>query len=483
MDLVLHRAGVTATFTLDTYPVTARASLVVPAINLPAGRTFRVITTLSATPADVMPPPIVSQVDGAAYPGSTQTLRMHLPLAGAGQVNFLVAVYEQVAGVWSLYDSTLASGGSVPVPQAPAVLAARPHWGANCHVFIPQTRVAGSLTPMLNKTLGSQVKVFRASAPWSYVAPASAAWDAGAQAQMDAFANWLRTNGGTWMVALAALPAAWGTVGGVAVGPPPANWATFDTFLDAFLARYGDIISVVENVNEPNGSAGFVGNNGWTWANFLTSQQHLFNRVAAYNAANGRTIKVAGPALAFGDSTYLQTMYDNGFGPYMDLVNIHPYSTRFDRVGTGGAGGNSNGVDTDPLIGWGDEAGREYDLLHGVQACAEVMAANGDAAKQIVVGECGHSTSFTGLGKRQSTFDVSLAQQADRVTTLARQAARDARIWGLVIYMLYDNNANAAGMLAQDITVWQQNYGLTGPGGQVDKPSLAAYLATTANPT
>lgn len=477
MDLPLTTAGVTVTVTPTINLLTGIITVSVPAMALPAGRTFRTVTVISGTPTDVMPMSVSSQVDGQTPPASVSTYRFHLPLDGVGEINVLVVVQEQVNGIWIDYDFVT---WQQAVAQAPGVLAsaARPLVGINAHVFIPQHRIAGSLTPMLNKLIGSNVTLVRASAPWSYMAPTSAAFDAGAQAQCDAFADWLRANACKWVVSLPATPAAWGAIGGTLYSPPN-NWADYDVFLDAFLARYGDVIAIVENINEPNGSAPLIGSYNWTWPLMLASQQHLYNRTKAYNPA----ILVTGPAIAWGDAAYTDTMYVQGLGPYMDLMNIHPYDLRFDRVGTSGLNGNSNGITIDPIVGWNDEAGKSRDLLHGIQAVYEVMQAHGDGSKKILVGEWGIATSFTGQNKKQSTLDASLDQQKNEIVTAVRQVMRDSRVYGFLLYMLYDNAADSNAITPFDITNWQHNFGVTSPYGSVDKPSLAAFKTAIANPT
>lgn len=477
MDIPLHVAGITVTITPTINPLTGIVSVAVPARALPAGRTFRSVVTISATPVDIMPSPTTAQVDGNTPPAATYTYRFHVPLDTTGVVNALVLIEEQINGVWVVYDSAL---WSQAIPQAPGVLAvaARPKFGVNTHVFIPKLRAAGSMTPMLNKAKDPNVKLYRASAPWSYMAPTSAAFDATAQGQCDAFADWLRANQGKWVVSLHAIPAAWAATGGD-LGAHPANWADYDTFIDTFLARYGDVIEIVENVNEPNSSTPYVGQHGRTWADFAITQQHLYNRTKAYNPA----IQVAGPALAYGDATYLDTMYQQGFGPYMDLINVHPYNIRWDVTGTAGATGNNAGITGDPLVGWKDEAGKPNDFLNGIQAIYEVMAAHGDGGKKILVGEWGVATSFTGLNKSQSTLDASLADQSKQLVTTVRQAMRDSRIYAYLVYMIYDNAADTNGIVPFDIKNWQHNFGLTSSFGDIDKPSLAAFKAAIANPT
>lgn len=477
MNFVLSKVGASVTITSVLNSLTGITTASYPTLNLPAGRTFRTVVVISGTPSDAMPPAISSQVDGNLVPAASFTYRFHLPLDSTGTVNTLILIEEQVAGVWYVFDFAT---DTLNVPQAPAVLAsaARPVMGVNAHVFIPKTPPPGYLTPMLNRVAGSNVKLFRGSAPWSYLAPTSAAMDPVALAASDAIATWLRANNAKWVVCLHAIPAAWAAVGGV-FGAPPANWADFDAYLDAFLARYGDIIAVVENVNEPNSSSPLIGKNGWDWPTFMLSQQHLYNRAKAYNA----NLLVAGPGLAFGDSAYLDTMYQQGFGPYMDLVNFHPYGTRFDRGGTTGVSGTGAGLVRDPLIGWNDEVGRQYDILHGIQAMAEVMAAHGDQAKKLLIGEWGVSTSFTGPNKQQSSLDVSLADQSKQIVTAVRQVMRDSRVYAFLLYMLYDNAADANGVQPFDITNWGHGFGLMSPRGDTAKPSLAAYLNAIANPT
>jgi len=477
MDLSLSKVSATITFTLDVYDTTALAKLVVPSFTLPSGSTWRVVITMSGTPSSKMPKPLTYKVTGANFAGVTKTFRVNRPLDSNGKVFFAVTIQRQKGGTWTTYDSTILSGGNAVVPQAPARRVTLPSFGVNVHVMIPQLRTPGSLSPLLDKISGhANVKLVRCSAPWSYVQPTSGAWDAFALSQLDAFADWLRANNMKWVVALAGVAPSWET--GSSAIAVPANMNDYATYINTFLTRYGDVVGVVENMNEPNSSNPLVGRLGFTYANLIATQQTLYNTTKAYNSA----IPVATPAIAFGDAPYLQTLYDNGIKPYFDLANIHPYDFRFDMVGNSGPDGAHNGVAVDPAISWGDEAGRPYSPTHGVQYIYETMQANGDGAKQIIVGEWGCSTSFTAPNKTKSTLDVTQAQQAAYVRTVVRQMARDSRVYGFICYMLYDNPFNAAGPVAYDITNWNQNFGMMTPYGAYEKPALATWLSTVDNP-
>jgi len=466
-----------ATFTIDVYDTTALAKIVVPAFTLPSGWTWRTVITMHGTPSSKMPKPIVYRNYGRNFPGTTQTFRVNRPLDSNGKVFFSVVIQRQKGGTWTTYDSAVISGGNAVVPRAPAKRNPLPSFGVNVHVAIPRFREPGSLSPMLSHLAGhDNVQLVRAAAPWAYLQPASGPFDSAMLSQMDAFADWLRANNMKWMVALPGIAPSWET--GSSTIAVPANMSDYANYINTFLIRYGDIVAVVENMNEPNSDNPLVGRLGFTYANLVTTQQTLYNTVKAHDTS----IKVATPAIAFGDAPYLQSLYNNGIKPYFDLANIHPYDFRFDMVGTSGPSGNGNGVAADPAVSWPDEAGRPNSPTHGVQYVYETMQANGDGGKQIIVGEWGTSTSFTGQNQTKSTLDVTQAQQALYTRTAMRQAARDSRVYAFIIYMLYDNAFNAAGPIPYDIKSWFQGFGMMAPYGGYTKPALTAFLSTADNP-
>lgn len=170
---------------------------------------------------------------------------------------------------------------------------------------------------------------------------------------------------------------AWATEPGLpAVISPPADYDQYAEFVGRVAERYAGQVSAYEVWNEPNAL--------FFWAPAPDPAAYTELLQTAYpviKAADPDATVIGGvvgsvtdvPGLAYNPITFVEGMYDNGAAGYFDALSLHPYQY------------------TLPF-----SQGKPYGAAAPVtqlETMYELMAANGDADKQIWASEYGEPTS------------------------------------------------------------------------------------------
>ena len=226
----------------------------------------------------------------------------------------------------------------------------------------------------------------------------------------------------------------------------PVSMADYGDFVSFVTRRYSPLgVNHYEIWNEPN--------HPHFWPSGINAVDYVPMLKAGYQA-----VKAANPAavvlmggLSKGDHYYLQQLYAAGARPYMDVINVHPYT------GT-----------VAPTECWTDRNGRKaVDAFCSIEEVRNVMVANGDGAKALWLTELGWS-SYAG------TWGVTEAQQAQYLT--------DAYTWlgsrTYVSHAFWYSFRNTY-WLNDDPTEWEANAGLLRTNFTT-KPAYTALSALTA---
>ncbi len=219
------------------------------------------------------------------------------------------------------------------------------------------------------QSIGVQnVRIF---VPWAFVEPAQGTYD---WSYVDEVVDAAAARNMGVLAEINATPAWASTSGNFPPGSGTPNATDFAGFASAVATRYGNDISAYEIWNEPNSIQ---------FSNPIDPVAYAKLLQAAYpaiKAANPNATVIAGAVgatLSFGSwtldpTTFISEMYAAGAEGYFDALSFHPYNetTEF----SAGAG-----VANSPLT-----------QLNAIYA---LMAANGDATKQIWITEYGLSTA------------------------------------------------------------------------------------------
>jgi hypothetical protein len=343
----------------------------------------------------------------------------------------------------------------------------------------------GAFKRVMSRIAASGIQYIRTAVPWSIIQPSSSTSDPYWLGLFDAYFSALSASGLKAIVTLHSVAPAWAAVGGVS-GNPPASWATYDTWVDYVLGRWGANIIAVEGVNEPNitpaPNAYYTGTTPQVITTLVTEMQHLYNRVRA--STNSANITVLTPALAFAEVGYLKLMLDGGMGAYIDGVAIHPYPVRFDT-----------NIIADPRVPWTDHSadyvttvtGDANHLLSGVHIIHELMNSYGYGTKPVWVTEYGWAHKMSGDG-----LDATATMQADYVSTSLKQLARVSYVQCICPYAFRDNAgalADPAGTTPNPpITNWANRFGFAEnwagterrPGEDAVRTAIAGNFATSS---
>jgi hypothetical protein len=464
------------TMTVNQYEMTYEASTSSLAITGLATGTWRCTAGMGARPKQGYYLP--SFDSGAVTSGSitvpAMALNGHLDMdAGAGDVYFWVNLYAVQSSRMVLVASTWSgneSDSAVTIPAAPAAATAQVTWGADSN----WAKYTGSgttlaMTPYPNNAYifasmySAGIRVVRVPVVWQYLAPTgtqggATVLNATAQTNYAAIFSALNTAGLKAVIATGANGPKWATPGGTGSwGDVPANWTDYANFVTAILGQWGAYVSAVENENEPNDGAGNVNTSnypGWTFAALSSSQQNLYTKVKAYSG----TIKVGTCGIAYGDQSFLTTLYGtSGWKGTYDYISCHPYPVRFDKVGLSVSPGTAlNELSIDPLYAWGDSGvGLTNGYLSGINQLRKVMVANGESAKTIRIMEIGWNTIVANQNLSNSSFLFATEpEQAIYLRTAMRQAARlpyvdMLSIWSANDATLGDTNGPASAYTSQ----------------------------------
>ena len=158
---------------------------------------------------------------------------------------------------------------------------------------------------------------------------------------------------------------------------PPRNPADAGDYAAFVAKRWSGYLSGIEVLNEPNSDQFFQvppgDDKALDYTNIVKAEYAAVKKVKP-------AMPVVAGSLAFSDTTFLQSMYNDGIAASSDAISIHPYNVRFD----------------DPFVKWGDPSVPWPDapmnsFVLGVPNIHNVMVANGDGAKPLWLTEFGFS--------------------------------------------------------------------------------------------
>jgi hypothetical protein len=175
---------------------------------------------------------------------------------------------------------------------------------------------------------------------------------------------------------------------------PPNDAADFADAAAWVAGRWGDRMTALEIWNEPNYQA------------FFRTTDPVGDYAALLRSAYPRIkqadpdLTVIGPAMVASDAPFLEALYGEGVGPYLDGISSRPFNQGrdpYDAAVPAGGIGNS--------------------FLLGVPLVRDAMIAHGDAAKKLWFTELGWSSCAPG---GTSTWCVTAEQQAQYVADAFR---------------------------------------------------------------
>lgn len=218
---------------------------------------------------------------------------------------------------------------------------------------------------------------------------------------------------------------------------PPDNYQDFANFLTALATHYRGRIDAYQVWNEPNLARewGSRPPNPAEYTQLLRLAYQAIKAVDpnAYVISAGLAPTTRWDHVAMPDTVFIQGMYDAGAAPYFDLLGAH------------GAGYKAP-PETDPQVVASDPTLNNYDpspldlkriyCFRHVEDVRQVMLANGDADKRIVLLEFGWTTDH----RRDSPYywhAVSDQQQADYLVRAYQYAQANWQPWIAVMSLIY----------------------------------------------
>lgn len=216
---------------------------------------------------------------------------------------------------------------------------------------------------------------------------------------------------------------------------PPADYATYATFMSALAARYTGIVAAYEIWPEAN-----LRTRWWTAEGVSPERYTEFLRQAseAVHAADPMSIVISGGLAPTGsndnfnvvdDLAFYQRMYSAGASSYFDGLGV-----RVDgHNNPPGDTPESSSVTTSTFKGHTSFYFRHYESVR------QIMEANGDQGKFIWITSAGWASSEQVIEGMEYANDVSEQQQADYLLEALAQAQSQPYLAALII-----NNLNLA---------------------------------------
>jgi polysaccharide biosynthesis protein PslG len=290
-----------------------------------------------------------------------RSLVVRLVIASAATAT--ICAYSSGLGLPSARPSSAAYVDTASITDSPTTIG------------IADSDLYGMSEADIDKTLDTLqsigVQNVRIFVPWAFVEPAQGTYD---WSYVDEVVDAAAARNMGVLAEINATPAWASTSGNFPPGSGTPNATDFASFASAVATRYGNDISAYEIWNEPNSVQ---------FSNPIDPVAYAKLLQAAYpaiKAANPNATVIAGAVgatLSFGSwtldpTTFISQMYAAGAEGYFDALSFHPYNetTEF----SAGAW-----VANSPLT-----------QLNAIYA---LMAANGDATKQIWITEYGLSTT------------------------------------------------------------------------------------------
>lgn len=307
------------------------------------------------------------------------------------------------------------------------------------------------------KTLG--VKYVRMDFSWqNFEYTRDAPFD---YSRYDRFVNWSKTYGIEIIAVLMGVPTWFGTGGDTNI---PAYGSVFDDFVTKFgqftykvVNHFEGAVTHFEIWNEPDVPAFWNDPDGTRYRDFIhgeATKKFVTLLNAAYTQAKtaNANCKIVSGGIA-NDVIYLQDMYT--YGARFDLLGAHPYFTN----------SPTKNYDVDYI----NPAGHEYQFPK-IQYLRDIMVANGDGAKKILITEVGVDGQFP-LPIPEGETQQSI--QADRLTRVFQKTLQEyPYVQGIMWYQLKDTHKAFS-----SIPVTIANWGLFRMNGSWDPeyPNVTDY--------
>jgi polysaccharide biosynthesis protein PslG len=209
---------------------------------------------------------------------------------------------------------------------------------------------------------------------------------------------------------------------------PPINYQDFGDFCFTLADRFKGRIRAYQVWNEPNLSREW-GEQSPSPAEYteLLRVCYIGIKTADPNAivvSAGLAPTGTQPPLAMPDTDFLQGMYDAGAADYFDALGLN-------------APGYKAPPELSPEEGLNQEwGGYRWNVFRHVEDMREIMVANGDADKQVVILETGWILSQE-LHPSYTWFGVSEAQQAEYLVGAYQFARENWQPWIGPIFAIY----------------------------------------------
>ena len=248
----------------------------------------------------------------------------------------------------------------------------------------------------------------------------------------DTYVTYSQTYGIKIIALLQAIPSWIGTGGEFNIPP-------YGPVFDDLITQYGDFVYAVVNHhkgainrfeiwNEPNTPTSWNDTEGTRYHDFIhgeATRKYVALLKEAYTqakAANPNCVIITGGI--GNDKIYLQEMYSYGAKGYFDVFGSHPYF----------ANSPTKNWDVDYI----NPAGHEYHFPK-IQYMRDVMVANGDGSKKILITEVGVDGDFGGVPGPEGPTTQEM--QADRLTRVFEKTKQEfPYVEGIMWYQLKDTH-------------------------------------------
>jgi len=263
-------------------------------------------------------------------------------------------------------------------------------------------------------------------APWAFTEKGS--WSP--KESYDTYVGYSQTYGIEIIACLLGVPS-WILPGEINI-PTGAAFDDFVTqygqFVYAVVDHYKEDITYFEIWNEPNVRQSWNDTEGTRYHDFIhgeATRKYVKLLQEAYTqakAANPNCVIITGGIA--NDHKYLQEMYQYGAKGYFDVFGSHPYF----------ANSPTKNYDVDYI----NAQGHEYQFPK-IQYMRDVMIANGDEAKKILITEVGVDGDFGGVDGPEGPTTQEI--QADRLTKVFEKTQQEfPYVEGIMWYQLKDTH-------------------------------------------
>ncbi len=374
-----------------------------------------------------------------------------VPWASAGQVTVAngADIAKELGHLPTFSLATEASppngtGGAASAPPPPANVSGF-RYGMQAHM------IYNDRAQIFNSTRGLGFSWLKQQIEWKVFEQSQGQISWG---EMDAIANEAKANGMTMLFSAVGAPG-WAREAGydAGVAGPPANPATFASFLGQVASRYcNNGVGAIEVWNEQNLHYEW-GNKPISPADYMALLKPSYTAIKAacpsMIVVSGALTPTGAPApLAMDDFTYLTGMYANGLKNYADAIGMHPSGFNVPPTLTHSQACSYLQGKNASFMGPCNSVHHSWSFKSTVDGYRNIMVQNGDTAKSLWATEFGWAAGGAFHPSYGYANDNSYQDQADW-TVQAYQYMKNsgfvggAFLWNLNFRVIADGTEKA----------------------------------------